>query len=169
MDLFLLRHGIAIDRGTPGYEDENDSQRPLTSKGAARIHRIAQAAKRLRLKFDLILSSPYLRAQQTAQVVASFYKMEDRLHLTGNLIPAAHASALIGEIHETYASALSILLVGHEPYLSGLTSMLLAGDENMMITFKKGGLCKLSVDELRYDRCATLEWLMTPKQMLNLD
>jgi phosphohistidine phosphatase len=167
MDLFLLRHGIAVDRGQPGYED--DSLRPLTPKGAARIHRIAQAAKRLRLKFDLILSSPYLRAQQTAQGIASFYKMEDKLRLTENLVPATLASALIGEIHETYADALSILLVGHEPYLSGLVSVLLAGDENVMITFKKGGLCKLSVDELRYERCATLEWLMTPKQMLNLD
>ena len=47
--------------------------------------------------------------------------------------------------------------------------MLLSGDENTMLTFKKGGLCKFSLDELRYGRCATLEWLITPKQMLNLD
>lgn len=56
MNLFLLRHGIAVDRGTPGFED--DSLRPLTPKGAARIHRIAQATKRLRLKFDLIFPAP---------------------------------------------------------------------------------------------------------------
>ena len=167
MDLFLLRHGIAVDRGLPGYED--DSQRPLTPKGAARVHRIAQAAKRLRLKFDLILSSPYLRAQQTAKVIASFYKMEDRLRLTENLTPAMSPAELIGEIHETYADALSILLVGHEPYMSTLASMLLAGDEEVLFTFKKGSLCKFSMDELRYGRCATLEWLITPKQMLNLD
>jgi phosphohistidine phosphatase len=167
MNLFLLRHGIAVDRGTPGFED--DSQRPLTSKGAARIHRIAQATKRLRLKFDLILSSPFLRTQQTAHLVASFYGIEDRLRLTENLIASASPADLIGEIHESYSEALSILLVGHEPYLSTLAGMLLAGDEKVSITFKKGGLCKLSVDELQYGRCATLEWLMTPKQMLNLD
>ncbi len=167
MDLFLLRHGIAVDRGTPGFED--DSLRPLTPKGVTRIHRIAQSAKRLRLKFDLILSSPYLRAQQTAHTLASFYKIEERLRLTANLTPEASPAELIGEIHETYSEALSILLVGHEPYLSNLTSMLLAGDEKVAITFKKGGLCKLSVDELHYGRCATLEWLMTPRQMLNLD
>lgn len=168
MDLFLLRHGIAVDRGTPGFED--DSQRPLTPKGAARIHRIAQAAKRLRLKFDLILSSPYLRTQQTAHMFASFYGIEDRLRLTENLIGGASPADLIGEIHESYGDALSILLVGHEPYLSILAGMLLAGDEKVSITFKKGGLCKFSVDDaLHYGRCATLEWLMTPKQMLNLD
>jgi len=168
MDLFLLRHGIAVDRGTPGYED--DSQRPLTPKGAARIHRIAQAAKQLRLKFDLILSSPYVRAEQTARLIAKHYKMEDRLRLIENLTPTLSGAALVGEIHEKYAEALSILLVGHEPGLSMLASTLLTGDENMlMLTFKKGGLCKLSVDELSHSRCATLEWLSTPKQMLNLD
>lgn len=167
MDLFLLRHGIAIDRGSPGFED--DSQRPLTPKGAARIHRIAQASKRLRLKFDLILSSPYLRAQQTAHIFASFYSIENKLRLTETLTPTISPAMLIGEIHETYGDALSILLVGHEPYLSTLTSMLLAGDESVALTFKKGGLCRLSVDELHYGRCATLEWLMTPRQMLNLD
>ena len=167
MNLFLLRHGIAVERGLPGYED--DSQRPLTSKGATRIHRIAQVAKRLGLKFDLVLSSPYLRAQQTAQTVAAFYKMEDRLRLTENLNPTAPPAELIGEINETYADVLSILLVGHEPYLSTLAGMLLAGDEQVVLAFKKGGLCKFSIDELHYGRCATLEWLMAPKQMLNLD
>ena len=167
MNLFLLRHGIAVDRGTPGFED--DSLRPLTPKGAARIHRIAQAAKRLRLKFDLILSSPYLRAQQTAHMVASFYGIEDKLRLTENLTPAVSAAQLVGEINETYGDALSILLVGHEPYLSTMVGMLLAGDEQVAMTFKKGGLCKLTVEELHYGRCATLEWLMTPRQMLNLD
>ncbi|MGC1376166.1 MAG: phosphohistidine phosphatase SixA [Anaerolineales bacterium] len=167
MNLFLLRHGIAVDRGLPGYED--DSQRPLTSKGASRIHRIAQVGKRLGLKFDLVLSSPSLRAQQTAQTVAAFYKMEDRLRLSENLSPGASPAELIGEIHENYADVLSILLVGHEPYLSTLAGMLLAGDEKVALALKKGGLCKFSIDELRYDRCATLEWLMTPKLMLNLD
>ena len=167
MNLFLLRHGIAVDRGTPGFED--DSLRPLTPKGAARIHRIAQAAKRLRLKFDLILSSPYLRAQQTAHMFASYYGNENKLRLTENLVPGISPAELIGEIHETYGEALSILLVGHEPYLSMLAGMLLAGDEQVALTFKKGGLCKFSIDELHYGRCATLEWLMTPRQMLNLD
>lgn len=167
MDLFLLRHGIAVDRGTPGFED--DSQRPLTSKGVTRIHRIAQASKAMRLKFDLILSSPYLRAQQTAHTFVSFYGIEERLRLTANLAPEASAAALVGEIHETYGEALSILLVGHEPYLSNLASMLLTGDEKSVMAFKKGGLCKFSIDELYYGRCATLEWLMTPRQMLNLE
>ena len=167
MNLYLFRHGIAMDRGLPGYED--DSQRPLTPKGAARIYRIAQAMEHLGVKLDLVLSSPYVRTQQTAQILASLYKIEDRVHLTENLTPMHPPSALIGEIHETYADALSILVVGHEPYLGALASVLLTGDEKVALTFKKGGLCKFSIDELIYGRCATLDWLITPKQMLNLD
>ncbi len=164
MNLYLFRHGIAVERGLPGYQD--DSQRPLTPKGAARIHRIAQAIKRLGIEFDLILSSPYLRAHQTAQIVASFYGIEEKLQLSENLIPTNPPSALIGEIHEIYAGALSILIVGHEPYLGALAGMLLAGDEKVALAFKKGGLCKFSIAELIYGRCATLEWLVTPKQLL---
>lgn len=167
MNLYLFRHGIAVDRGLPGYED--DSQRPLTPKGAARIYRIAQATKKLGVKFDLILSSPYLRTHQTAQIMASLYGIEDKLCLSENLTPMTPPSALIGEIHECYANALSVLLVGHEPYLGVLASVLLSGDDKVSLTFKKGGLCKFSIDELRYGRCATLDWLITPKQMLNLD
>ena len=167
MNLYLFRHGIAVDRGLPGYED--DSQRPLTPKGSARIYRIAQAMKRLDIEFDLVLASPYLRTQETAQIVASFYGIEQNLHLTETLAPANPPSALIGELHELYADALSVLIVGHEPYLGALASVLLTGDEKIAITFKKGGLCKFSIDELIYGRCATLDWLITPKQMLNLD
>jgi phosphohistidine phosphatase len=167
MNLYLFRHGIAVDRGLPDYED--DSQRPLTAKGAARIKRIAQAMERLGIKVDLIISSPYLRAHQTAQIVAEHYDIEKNLHLSENLTPAASPSALIGEMHEFYADALGVLVVGHEPYLSALASTLLAGDEKVVLTFKKGGLAKFSIDELIYGRCAALDWLITPRQMLNLD
>ena len=61
------------------------------------------------------------------------------------------------------------MLVGHEPYLSDLVAMLVAGDPSVSITMKKGGLCCLSIDHLGYDKCATLEWLMTPAQLVRID
>jgi phosphohistidine phosphatase len=57
------------------------------------------------------------------------------------------------------------MLVGHEPYLSGLISLLVSGDSDCRIVMKKGGLCKLSVGTLKHGRCAALEWLLTPKQL----
>jgi phosphohistidine phosphatase len=56
-------------------------------------------------------------------------------------------------------------LVGHEPYLSQLISLLVSGREDIGIDFKKGGLCKLEAEKLRYGKCAQLIWLLTPKQM----
>ncbi len=57
------------------------------------------------------------------------------------------------------------MLVGHEPYLSTLISLLLSGDGGLQVEMKKGGLCKLSVESLKHGRCAKLEWLLTPRQM----
>jgi phosphohistidine phosphatase SixA len=59
----------------------------------------------------------------------------------------------------------NILLAGHEPYLSRLISLLVTGDTQLQMDFKKGGLCKLEVEKLRFGSCATLAWLLTPKQM----
>src|SRR5258708_7959635 len=58
-----------------------------------------------------------------------------------------------------------VLLVGHEPNLSELISLLVSGDARLSITMKKGGLCKVSAEILAARRCASLEWLLTPKQM----
>jgi len=58
--------------------------------------------------------------------------------------------------------------VGHEPSLSGLASMLLSGDPALSITLKKGGICKLSVETLQYGRCATLDWLLSPAQLVEI-
>jgi len=69
MELYLLRHGLAVERGTTGFE--NDSARPLTPKGRRQLRQIAAAMKRLNLRCDLILSSPFRRAKQTAEIVAT--------------------------------------------------------------------------------------------------
>jgi phosphohistidine phosphatase len=69
---------------------------------------------------------------------------------------------MIGEINEKYPVD-ELMLVGHEPSLSALAGVLLAGDADIAIDLKKGGVCCLSVDDLHYDRKAVLEWLITPK------
>ncbi len=58
-----------------------------------------------------------------------------------------------------------VLLVGHEPYLSRLIALLISGNTSAAITMKKGSLCKLSIDNLVFGGCASLEWLLTPGQM----
>jgi len=167
MELYLLRHAIAVDRGTPGYH--KDSQRPLTPEGEKKMWRIAEGMKALDLSFDLILSSPYVRAKQTADIVAEVFQAQDKLELSTALTPEADPKELIAELTRHDHALDSILLVGHEPYLSGFMSKLLVGDESLSLTMKKGGLGKLTVNALRYGRCATLEWLLTPRQLRRIE
>jgi phosphohistidine phosphatase len=163
MMLYLLRHAIAVERG--GLEHADDRLRPLTPKGERRMRRIAEGMLRLGLSFDLLLSSPYLRAKQTADIVAEVFKLQERLHLSATLAPDGHPRHLLAELGGRYKAQRNVLLVGHEPYLSQLISLLVSGGTDLRVVMKKGGLCKLSASPLRYGRCATLEWLMTPRQL----
>lgn len=163
MELYVLRHAVAIERGTRGYED--DSKRPLTDKGARKMKRIARGMFTLDPSLDVILSSPFLRAKQTAEIVAAYLDAWEKLAFTPHLKVGGNPEKLIQSINEQYGSDAGIMLVGHEPYLSSLISMLIAGRTDAAIAMKKGGLCKLGVSKLCYGQCASLEWLVTPRQL----
>jgi len=158
MKLYLVRHAIAEAL----TNQEDDSLRLLTEKGREKMKRIAQALEELGVQPDLIVSSPYIRASQTASILAKELNYKEELAYSDFLMPMAEPDDMIGEINEKF-SVDELMLVGHEPNLSSLVSVLLAGNPDLSINFKKGGVCCLSVDDLHYDRKATLEWLVTPK------
>jgi len=162
MNIYILRHGIAGERGSPEYA--NDADRPLTSEGARKMWKIADGMKALGLNFDLILSSPYVRARQTAEIVAQAFNIRETLKFSETLQPDGDASALIDVLNGA-KEAQNPLLVGHEPYLSALISTLISGKSDSCVVMKKAGLCKLSVESLKHGCCASLRWLLTPKQM----
>lgn len=161
MNIYLVRHGIAFEPGEPGYED--DAQRPLTDKGRDKINKIAHVLKRLNVKPDVILSSPYLRARQTAEILAKGLKYKkDKIEFSEKLLSANKPGPIISEIIEKYIVE-ELVIVGHEPCLGLLISALTAGDSGLAINVKYGGVCCLSADDFRIERRATLEWLLTPK------
>lgn len=164
MELYLLRHGIAALRRPRRHRP--DSNRPLTAKGARRIRRIAEAMKDLEMSFDHIISSPYMRAKGTAEIIAGVLEAQDTLRFSEELTPTGKPRSLIREINGLHPAPKSLLLVGHEPFLSGLISLLVTGHPGFSLTLKKGGLCKLSAESLEYSRCATLEWLLTPRHLM---
>ena len=161
MNLYLLRHGIAVDPSA----SSKDAERPLTSKGRRRLAQIAGAMQAFRLSYDLILTSPYVRAEQTAGIVARALKLRKKLEFFDALTPGGNPQALIQHLNGLRPKPKNVLLVGHEPYLSKLVALLTSGNTNMEIDFKKGGFCKLEVEALRCGRCATLAWLLAPRQM----
>jgi phosphohistidine phosphatase len=162
MDIYILRHGIAVERGTPGYK--KDSDRPLTKEGVEKTEQIAEAMLAFGLHFDLILSSPYARAEQTARIVAR--ALDEEVTFTNHLMSDGNALELVAEINDEKPQ--SVLLVGHEPDLSRLISVLVTGSTDASIELKKGGLCKLTSDRLTFGQCATLNWLLTPKQLRSM-
>src|SRR6266498_4537985 len=160
MRIYLVRHSNAVDPGTPGYED--DSQRPLTEKGRDKMNQIASALKKMNLKTDLIVSSPYVRARQTAEILAKLLKYKRSIAFSDALIPVGNTDEIIGEINEKY-DVDELVLVSHEPFISNLIGTLTAGNPDITINIKNGGVCCLSADDLHVERTAILEWFLTPK------
>lgn len=166
MNLYIIRHAIAVDEGTPEYEQ--DSERPLTDKGRKKMRQIARSLRNLGVEFDLILSSPYVRARETAEILADVFKMKKKIAFSESLIPMADPELLIPEFNEKY-SVDSLALVGHEPHLSALIGILTTENTKLDITLKKGGVCYLEADDLHHDdHRATLEWLLTPGILMEI-
>lgn len=166
MDLYIIRHAIAVDETTSDYP--SDSERPLTDKGRKKMRQIAKALRHLGVEFDLILSSPYVRTCQTAEILADVFKMKDKILFSDNLIPLGNPELLIGEINEKHTVD-SLAIVGHEPHLSALVGLLTTEGSKIEITLKKGGVCHLSADDLHHqDHRATLEWLLTPGILMEI-
>jgi phosphohistidine phosphatase len=163
--LYVLRHGLAVEHGAPGYDAGNDDARPLTAKGIREMRRIGQALRRLKVQADVMLSSPLPRAWRTAEIVAGALRRSRKLKSCVGLGVSGDPRVVFRRLKLRHASAKHIMLVGHEPYLSQLISVLLTGEKDLPLTLKKGGLGKLSLPRLRYGRGATLEWLLTPKTL----
>jgi len=115
------------------------------------MRRIASALRSMEVEADLICSSPYLRARQTAEILARSYNILDKLILTPGLLPEAPAEQIIEEINQKFPRCQNLILVGHQPFMINLITTLTCGDQNLKITLKKGGLCHLRVEQLSFN------------------
>ena len=165
MKIYLMRHGVARELDDTHFEV--DSQRPLTANGRDTVNRIARALKKLDVSPDLILSSPYVRAEQTAAVLAKEFDIQKHVILSELLIPEGKAEAITGAIVEKYMTD-ELFIVSHEPCLSLLVSFLATSNFNLAVNLRKGGVCCLSVGDFHIEPRASIEWLLTPKILLKV-
>ena len=163
MNLFFLRHGIAAELDTAGLA--TDAARPLTPKGRRELRHTIRAWQAMELRCEVILSSPLVRARQTAELVAAGLEAEKGLTLAEELKPGGSAQKLVQKIAALTPAPKNILLVGHEPDLSRQISLFVTGDADGGFALKKGGLARLKTEHLQAGKCATLAWLLTPAQM----
>ncbi len=139
MTLYLIRHAHAGE-SQPG--DPNDHLRPLSRKGQGQAETLARACARLDIRFHRLFSSPYARAAETAAPLTR-HTRGGRLELLSELTGDDYAGVL-GALHRTLAKADTVVgLVGHEPYLGGLTSFLLGGAAGVGVRFRKGMMVRL--------------------------
>jgi phosphohistidine phosphatase len=160
MDIYLVRHAIAHERDEERWPD--DAKRPLTDEGAERFELAARGLKRIVPAVEHVLSSPYTRAWQTAAILAreTGWPAAEAVEELESERDPADAVALL----ERHAEAGSIALVGHEPHLSSLASLLLAGDpRRAQIELKKGGVIALTAWTPELGDSTFLRWLATPK------
>ncbi|HEU5318823.1 MAG TPA: histidine phosphatase family protein [Chloroflexota bacterium] len=163
MIVYIVRHAPAGQRDPSKWPD--DSARPLTKKGERKFARAAAGLGAFAQKPAIVLSSPYARAWRTAELLeehAGWPAPTVCAALAGSADPADVIPALV-----EHARAEGVALVGHEPNVSELTSLLLIGDAGRAaLPFKKGGTACLSGDPA--PGRAHLEWFLTPGQLRSI-
>ncbi len=162
---YIIRHGIAVERGTPGISD--DSKRALTPEGKKKMAEIAQGLVRLGVSLDWIVSSPLVRAVETAKIVAETMNSNVPLDICDDLRPGGAAEALIAYLAK-HANRKSILVVGHEPDLSELAGRLIGAGHRAHLALKKGGCCLIEFTEFPPKSPGKLIWWLTPRVMRKL-
>ena len=156
MRLVIIRHAIAVPRGTP---DIPDDQRPLTDRGRKRFQRAARGLVAVVKRPNALLSSPLPRARETAEIAA----------LAWGKVEVGETPALAGGTFEELALALAgfgandtVAIVGHEPDVSELIARLLGTPHNDRLTFRKGGAALVDVPG-PLPEGGTLVWYMPPR------
>jgi phosphohistidine phosphatase len=161
MELYLVRHAVALEREE--YKGKDDAERPLTTDGRNKMRRAARGMRRLGLSFDLILSSPFARARDTADIVAHEFTNRRHLKLCEHLRPGGRQKELIKTLQKLRVH--SVVLVGHEPDLSKLLARLAGVKSSQTLKLRKGAVCLLSIDEIRNGPCAQIEWILHSKHL----
>jgi phosphohistidine phosphatase len=161
-ELLIVRHAIALDRLVSAEQGIDDTQRPLTEEGIKKMNQGALGLARLQTTYDSILSSPLLRAEQTARILQQHYPSA-KLSLLETLAPPYRCGDLIQSLNKVQAEKIAI--VGHEPGLSRLIAELIGSREYGTIELKKGGAALLGFDHNLAPGESVLRWLLTPKQL----
>ncbi len=156
MQLYVLRHAIAEDR-TPR---QSDSERRLTPLGVAKAARVLAHARKIGVQPGTVLTSPYVRASQTAEIAREQLRLSAPAVVTEALIPYVNVFDLWEGIRDHFASG-DVMVVGHNPQLSSLVSWLL-GSRQDALWLKKSGLVALDVGTASSQPRAMLAWLLTP-------
>jgi phosphohistidine phosphatase len=161
MQLLIIRHAIAVPRGATGIPDE---RRPLTPEGEERFRECARGIATLVERPDALLTSPWLRARQTAEIAAAAWgrcRVVETEALAGGSLEEQAA------VLDRYAKGSTVAVVGHEPYVSALLARILGSADAERLAFKKGGAALVDVPG-RLAGGGSLVFFLPPKVLRKL-
>lgn len=162
MHLLVIRHAIALEREDFAKTGRPDSDRPLTDTGRRRMRKNSRGLQRIAPHPDLIATSPWLRAAETARIIAETLGVE-RMETLDLMIPDRHPRDLAAWLNE-HSDLATVAVVGHEPHVGELVTWLVGG-KGSAFEFKKGGVCLLRIDDKVDAGSAVLQWHLTPAQL----
>ena len=155
-EIYILRHGHAIDASEAISLD--DFTRTLTDEGRKKIKNVSLLFNSLEADVHLVLSSPYLRAKETAEIFVSNLDLKPELKIVDFLSCGASYREIAQELRQ-YSSYSSIMVVGHAPDLETFLGKLIGAGR---VNLKKGALAKVALGN-NIELSGELEWLITPK------
>ena len=164
-ELYIMRHGLAVTRGSVGFAD--DARRPLLPEGKEKMREIAEGLKRVGVELDWVVSSPLVRAVETAKIIAESLASTGTVDVCDAMRPGGSPEEVIAFLAKR-AGRTSVLVVGHEPDLSELAARLIGAASHANLAFKKGGCCLISFEEFPPRSPGQLEWWLTPRLMRKL-
>jgi phosphohistidine phosphatase len=157
MIIYVLRHGIAEDAA----RGQSDAQRALTSEGQSKLERTLKRAALAGVRPATILTSPYLRAMQTAQIAADVLDVSTPPIRIAELTPDGSPQGVWEQLRQ-HAHAKELLIAGHEPLLSQLVAYLLDAPA-LQVEMKKGALVAIECAQLRGQPRGVLLWMLTAR------
>lgn len=163
--LYIMRHGPAAVRDASKYPD--DGERPLTADGRKRLREAANGLQAIGVELDWIVSSPLVRAADTAKIVAESLSSAVLLDYSEVLSPGATPEALLSFLAKQ-PSRRRVMVVGHEPDLSSLAGRLIGAARRAHLVFRKGGCCLIRFEEFPPRSAGELVWWLTPRILRKL-
>ena len=159
MELMIVRHAIAVEHGDPAYRRDED--RPLTPEGMHKFRLAARGLKEFAARPQRIISSPLIRARQTAEILRDVVAPDAKIEFCDDLVPGGDFAKALQFVKALGSERVAI--VGHEPHLSGFTSYLLVGERaKASVLYKKGGASLVTFPNSPGAGHGTLEWLIQP-------
>lgn len=160
-ELYIIRHGLA---GKSLEDKTMDEERSLTKKGKEKVKEISKGLNELKISFDVVLTSPLLRAKETAEIINAYCGENKEVVITDLLKPDSSYNSLVKFLNQ-FKEHEKVAVVGHEPFLSGFASYCLSKNQDILINLKKGGILMLEIDQKIKPGQCILSWLMKPKQI----